>query len=87
METITPLSKAIGVKIDTSIGRDDVTALAKSVAALPSDATVLICWEHDVLTEIAQELGVANAPKYGSSEYDLQWKVQNGQLKSEHENC
>lgn len=48
VETITPLSQAIGVPIDTSIGRDDVAALAKRIASLPPASTVLVCWEHKV---------------------------------------
>eukprot|EP00467_Chlorarachnion_reptans_P026162 CAMPEP_0114512528 /NCGR_PEP_ID=MMETSP0109-20121206/15030_1 /TAXON_ID=29199 /ORGANISM="Chlorarachnion reptans, Strain CCCM449" /LENGTH=171 /DNA_ID=CAMNT_0001692231 /DNA_START=36 /DNA_END=551 /DNA_ORIENTATION=+ len=87
VETITPLSKALGLPIDTSIGRDDVKGLRKAIENLPSNAIVLVCWEHKVLTEVAEELGVADAPKYGSDEFDLQWTVVEGDLTAARENC
>merc|ERR550514_1454739 len=58
VETITPLSKALNVSIDTTFGRDDFTALAKSVAQLDVNATALICWEHKALHDLAKAFGV-----------------------------
>ena len=61
VETLTPLAGALGLTIDTSVHRDDVDALAASIAALPSDAVVVVAWEHSVLTDVAAALGVQSA--------------------------
>lgn len=87
VETLTPLSKEIGLSINTSIGRDDVSKLVKNIGKLSDDAIVLVCWEHKVLTEIATALGVKNAPSYPSSQYDWQWTIQLGALSQANENC
>ena len=66
---------------------DDVDALAASIAALPSDAVVVVAWEHSVLTDIAAALGVRNPPEYPSDEFDWQWTVRHGQLTQANEKC
>ena len=87
METLTPLSAAIGVPINTTYARDDVDGLAAGLASLPATSVAVVCWEHDVLTEIATALGVADAPTYPSDEYDWQWTVRRGNLTQADEDC
>jgi hypothetical protein len=87
VETITPLSKALNVSIDTSIGRDDFMELAQSVSKLSENATALVCWEHDALHDVAKALGVHGPPDYPSSEFDEVWTVREGKLTQAHENC
>ena len=87
VETLTPLAGRLGLAVDTSVHRDDVDALAASIAALPSDAVVVVAWEHSVLSDIAAALGVRNAPDYPSDEFDWQWTVRDGQLTQANEKC
>mmetsp|Transcript_35936 Transcript_35936/g.111256 ORF Transcript_35936/g.111256 Transcript_35936/m.111256 type:complete len:157 (+) Transcript_35936:1347-1817(+) len=86
-ETLTPLSAAIQVPINATYGRDDVDGLVAGLASLPKATTAVVCWEHDVLTEIATALGVPDAPDYPSDEYDWQWTVVRGNLTQADEGC
>ena len=86
-ETLTPLSKALGVPIDTSVGRDDTNGLVSSISKLVGDGIALVCWEHKALTDIAGALGVKNPPSYPSSEFDWQWTIVDGTLTQANENC
>jgi hypothetical protein len=87
METLAPLSYRIGVAIDTDMGRDDVKGLVARIEMLPAEETMLVCWEHTVLTKIAKALGVVSPPSYPSSEYDWAWTVAGGKLTQVNENC
>ena len=87
METLAPLSYRLGIDIDTATGRDDVKGLVARIKKLPAEETMIVCWEHKVLTKIAKALGVASPPSYPSSEYDWAWTVVGGQLTQVNENC
>jgi len=87
VETLQPLADATGLSIDTRFGRDDVDGLAGALADLPRDAIALVCWEHKVLTDIANAIGVDNPPDYGKDDYDTMWTVQEGSLTKSSENC
>lgn len=87
METLAPLSYRIGVPIDTATGRDDVKGLVARIRMLPAEETMLVCWEHTVLTKIAKGLGVVSPPSYPSSEFDWAWTVVGGELTQVNENC
>lgn len=56
-KTVEPLSKALGLEVDTSIGRDDVKDAAKAAKSYSGPGNVLICWEHGELVKIAKALG------------------------------
>jgi hypothetical protein len=52
--------------------RDDQDCVASQIAAFAaknSNANVLVCWEHDALTDIAEALGVKKAPDYPGKSY------------------
>ena len=87
VQTVTPLSDAIGVSVDTSVSRDDVDGLVEAIRALPVDAVVLVCWEHHIVQDIALSLGVLSAPEYDGDEFDLMWTIQRGSLTQTHQNC
>jgi hypothetical protein len=73
--TMTPLSNAIHIDIDTHYAKADVTKLAQQIMSDPSytGKTVLICWEHTHIQLIAEALGAKNAPKWPSKTYDETW--------------
>jgi len=87
METLAPLSYRTGVAIDTATGRDDVKGLVERIAMLSAEETMLVCWEHKLLTNIAKALGVVAPPSYPPSEYDWAWTVVGGRLTQLNENC
>ena len=65
-DTVEPLAKDLGLTVDTSCGRDDPDCVNDVVRGYDGKGLVniLICWEHVALTDIAEALGVENAPFY-----------------------
>jgi hypothetical protein len=59
VETVQPLSNAIGVPIDSSFANDQYKTLADHVATDPkyNGALVLICWHHEKIPKLALHLG------------------------------
>jgi hypothetical protein len=82
--TVKPLADSLGVDIDTTISRNDATAVAQAVRKYNGKNNVLICWEHGQLADIVQALGVKEYSgnsgwtgeiKYPSERFDLIWTV------------
>ncbi|KAJ5609973.1 hypothetical protein N7510_006692 [Penicillium lagena] len=72
-ETVEPLAQDLGITVDTSCDRDDPKCVKDVVEDYNGDGNILICWEHDALTDIVQELGDDNAPSYPDGRYDIIW--------------
>ncbi|KAH8899883.1 hypothetical protein GQ53DRAFT_740892 [Thozetella sp. PMI_491] len=66
-DTVKYVADNLGLTIDT-VDRDNVKEAAAKIKAFSGPGNVLVCWEHKVLGEIAEELG---AKKYGP---DSGWK-------------
>lgn len=62
---VLPLATDLGLTVDTSCHRSDEKCVKDAVAAYAAtknSKSVLICWRHGKLADIAAELGVKNAP-------------------------
>jgi broad specificity phosphatase PhoE len=59
--TITPLSAAISVPINTEFADKDYALLARELVNRPqySGAIALVCWHHEYLPDFAKALGAA----------------------------
>jgi len=72
----------LGVRFDFSIGRDDAKGAAKAAKAYEGPGNVLVCWEHGVLEEIAEKMGVKDDGrgnekiKYPDGRFDIIWTVE-----------
>jgi phosphohistidine phosphatase SixA len=78
VETLTPLSKALRVKIDTTFPDDDYAGLAKHIFRKPDYAgkTLLICWHHDNIPSLARTLGIKDAPwPWPPMQFDRVWRI------------
>jgi phosphohistidine phosphatase SixA len=77
VETITPLSKALGLRIDTRFDDREYKKLANTVlhSARHAGGHVLICWHRETMTELAAALGVENPPQWPSDQYDHVWRI------------
>jgi hypothetical protein len=62
--TVQPLATDLGLTVDTSCDRDDQKCVKKLVKNYSGLGNILICWEHDALTDIVAALGDNNAPTY-----------------------
>ncbi|KAL4733924.1 hypothetical protein BDV11DRAFT_213296 [Aspergillus similis] len=71
--TVLPLAEELGLDVDISCDRDDPECVKDVVDNFDGDGNILICWEHDALTDIVEELGDDDAPEYPDDRYDLIW--------------
>jgi hypothetical protein len=76
VETITPLSLATGLTINSSYPDGGYGDLAKAVlGGQYAGKVVLICWHHGEIPALAQALGVSTPPKWKGSVFDLVWQI------------
>ncbi|KFY45942.1 hypothetical protein V494_00699 [Pseudogymnoascus sp. VKM F-4513 (FW-928)] len=73
LQTVQPLATDLGLSVDTSCDRDDQKCVADAVDNYSGSGNVLIAWEHDALTDIVDELGNKDAPKYPDDSFNLIW--------------
>lgn len=64
LDTVEPLAKDLGLEVDTSCDRDDADCVKTAVEGYKGDGNILVCWEHDALTDLAKALGDENAETY-----------------------
>jgi hypothetical protein len=72
-ETVAPLARALKLTVQTPFLGKGYAALARQVLANPSyrGKTVLICWNHEAIPELALALGVVpQPPKWKGSDFD-----------------
>ncbi|KAJ5548360.1 phosphoglycerate mutase family protein [Penicillium frequentans] len=72
-DTVEPLAEELGLTVDTSCGKTDYSCVKDVVDAYDGDGNILICWEHDALTNIVEELGDDDAPDYPDDSYNIIW--------------
>ncbi|THH10438.1 hypothetical protein EW145_g1330 [Phellinidium pouzarii] len=84
LQTVTPLAQSLGLTVDTSCSKKDSSCVADAVAdfAKTSNSNILICWEHGELTDIAEALGVNDAPEYPDDAFNIIWTLQDQTIPS-----
>jgi broad specificity phosphatase PhoE len=78
VETVTPLARSLKLPVDTRFENDDEVRLAKELLTNPryEGKTVLVCWHHGHLPELARKLGVAKVPeKWKDGVFDQVWVI------------
>ncbi|CAK7199505.1 hypothetical protein SEUCBS139899_002185 [Sporothrix eucalyptigena] len=75
LDTVQPLATDLGLTVDTSCDRDDEDCVVKVVTGYSGSGNILLCWEHDELTKIAEALGVDDAPSYPDDSFNLIWTL------------
>ncbi len=75
VDTVRPLATKLGLPVLDQWETQDFADLAgaTSIEAAYSGKTILICWRHDTLQLLAQNLGAADAPPWPSTLYDCVW--------------
>ncbi|KAJ5207513.1 hypothetical protein N7491_001858 [Penicillium cf. griseofulvum] len=74
-DTVKPLAEDLGLKVDIDCDRDDPKCVKKFIENYDGEGNILICWEHDTITDILETLGVQDAPHYPDDRFDLIWTV------------
>ena len=75
-ETIQPLAKVLHLAVNDAYPRDDYKKMVAEVMHDPAyrGHTVLVCWEHKVIPQIAAEFGAKDAPgNWPGKEFDRAW--------------
>lgn len=64
--TVQPVANDLSLTVDTSCDHDDADCVDDLVEKVNKNTgqNILICWEHDNLSDIAQALGDKNPPDY-----------------------
>jgi hypothetical protein len=78
VNTVKPLANKLGLTINENFERDDYKNMVKEIMGREAyeGHTVLICWEHKVIPNMAQEFGVMDAPKvWHGREFDRVWII------------
>jgi hypothetical protein len=78
VETVTPLARALRLKIDTRYRNEDYAGLARHLLSGPaySRQTVLVCWHHGNLPRLAAALGAAHPPSpWPDTQFDRVWEL------------
>jgi hypothetical protein len=78
VETVTPLAKALKLEVGAGYANDDYPDLAEELYTNPKyeGKTVLICWHHGTLPELAGALGAPGVPdKWKDAVFDRVWVV------------
>lgn len=77
IETLAPLSMDLEIPINDSFKRDDFRALSEDINNNPDydGKVVVVVWQHKILTEIAEKVGLKKAPLYPSGRFDRIWVV------------
>ena len=78
-ETLAPLAKQLGLPIHTQYRNRDYDLLAREVKRNPiyNGKTVLICWVHDFMPQLAGALGVppGQGKRWKSDDYGRVWLI------------
>jgi hypothetical protein len=77
-ETVTPLARTLRLAVQTPFQAKDFAALAKRILLDPGYAgkTVLICWNHEEIPQLARALGIKpEPPKWKAKVYDLVYVI------------
>ena len=74
-ETLQYVASGFRQAIDVDFARDDVGGISREVLENPryDGKFVVICWEHNVLEDIAAALGVKPRPTYPDDRFDRAW--------------
>jgi len=77
VETITPVSAVLNLDVDEKHADKDYAAVAQDILTKSKyvGQTVLICWHHGNIPNLATALGVADPPPWPGSVFDRVWVI------------
>jgi hypothetical protein len=76
-ETLAPLAKSLDLEVDAGFDHQNPAAFAKAIFGTPKYAgkTVLVCWHHGAIVELAKSLGAESPPEWKDGVYDRVWDL------------
>lgn len=75
IQTLKYVSEKFNLTINTPFKKDQVIDLVQQIRndSNLNEKTIVICWEHKVLRDIARELGLNSPPDWSGDVYDRLW--------------
>lgn len=76
--TVTPLAAALGKKIHDDFDNkpEDIDKLgATLLGGAYAGQTILVCWHHGTMPDVARALGYDKAPKVPGTSFDVVWRL------------
>lgn len=80
-DTVTPLASDLGLAVDHHCDRDDADCVHDTIKSFGDNGgqgSVLVCWEHDALSDISMALG--DEFDYPDDVYNLIYEIVDKQL-------
>ena len=77
-ETVAPLARKLGLTVQTPALGKDYAVAAKMILSNPAytGKTIIICWNHEEIPQLAAALGVTpQPPKWKASVFDLVYVI------------
>lgn len=77
VQTVSPLANALGIELIALYTQSHYADMVKEIKTNPAydNQTVMICWSHQFLGDIAKAFGVSPAPTYPSGIFDRLWVI------------
>ncbi|QDS67440.1 hypothetical protein FKW77_000400 [Venturia effusa] len=73
-DTVLPLSRDLGLKVNTQCERDHVACVGKTIRDYNGRGNILVCWEHRTMSNITYFLGDMDPPLYPTSDFHHIWR-------------
>ncbi|MGZ3690730.1 MAG: hypothetical protein ACXVAX_04465, partial [Pseudobdellovibrio sp.] len=75
IQTLKYVAEDLKIKINTDFRRDDYASMIEQIKKDKSldKKFIVICWEHQVMSPMAEKLGVEKVPKIKGSQFDRAW--------------
>lgn len=75
IETLQYASASLGLPIHTEYTKKNYAIMMRKILAEPAydEKLVVICWEHDALSDLAAELEIEPVPHYPGAKFDRAW--------------
>lgn len=87
LETVQPLAAALGLKVNTDFKNKKYEKMVDAVID-DTSGTMLVCWDHKYIPDIAGFLGLNNPPGWDSDTFDRTWVLHfdgSGQVTDFHD--
>jgi hypothetical protein len=76
LETVKPLAAALDLRVQQYMHRESGKMVKSIMKSRKYEGkTVVICWDHDELPEIAAAFGVADPPEWSARSFDRVWII------------
>jgi hypothetical protein len=76
-ETVTPLATALNVPLNDGFSDHEasIQKMTNAILNFYPGQTILVCWHHGMIPDIAKALGIGRPPKWDAKVFDRVWQI------------